>query len=263
MVDTWPKQVCSVGPRARPWKATANAAGPERPTGTLPHVMGMTGFERRLERLVEGAFARAFRSQLRPVELGRRVVREMDARLQLGVRGERVAPNHLIVSLSDADHERMSALGETLVADLEDAVNELANSENYVLKGPATIELRVDPRHRVGQFGIEATVKPGLRPERAKAWLVLHDGRRVALREGEPVTIGRLPECDIPVLDPNVSRRHAEVRLERDIAVVVDLESLNGTKVNGRGVSKPHGRELAEGDEIQIGATTITLVLES
>jgi pSer/pThr/pTyr-binding forkhead associated (FHA) protein len=83
--------------------------------------------------------------------------------------------------------------------------------------------------------------------------LVLADGRRIGLGD-EPVTIGRLPECEVPVNDPNVSRRHAEVRRQGADYVVVDLGSTNGTRVNGAGVRE---RRLADGDEISVGNTTL------
>ena len=83
--------------------------------------------------------------------------------------------------------------------------------------------------------------------------LVLTDGGRLVVGD-EPLTIGRLPECDIVVGDPNVSRRHAEVRRQDGQFVVVDLDSTNGTTVNGARVKE---RRLADGDEIAVGGTRL------
>ena len=100
--------------------------------------MGLQRFERRLERLVEGAFTKAFRSGLQPVEIGRRLVREMDAGRTLGVRG-RVAPNRFSVWLSPDDSERFSGFADALQRELQDAVREHARDENYHFIGPVEL----------------------------------------------------------------------------------------------------------------------------
>src|SRR5436305_4294260 len=97
--------------------------------------MGLQQFERRLERLVEGVFAKAFRSGLQPVELGRRLAREMDLHRTVGVRGL-IAPNHFTVALGESDHERFSSFSESLIRELSDAVREHARDEGYGFVGP-------------------------------------------------------------------------------------------------------------------------------
>jgi hypothetical protein len=213
--------------------------------------MGLHQFERRLERLVEGVFARASRSGLEPVELARRLTREMDAGRTLGVRGT-VAPNHFTFALSPADHERFSGYGDALPLQLAEAAREHARDEDYHFVGAVTVELEADKAVAAGTFLLAGEIKAG--PGGGLVGSVVSaDGTRVTVG-ADPVTIGRLPDCDIMLADTNVSRRHAEVRRQDDAIVIVDLGSTNGTKVNGAGVKE---RVLEDGDEITVGSTRL------
>src|SRR3954468_12226731 len=98
--------------------------------------MGIKGFERSLEKMVEGAFARVFRSGLRPVELGRRLTREMDDNRSVDVRGRTVVPNHFDVALASTDFEQFTDIKDTLVRELSDAAREHARDEGYTFLGP-------------------------------------------------------------------------------------------------------------------------------
>ena len=130
--------------------------------------MGIRGFERRLERLVEGAFARAFKSGLRPVELGRRLVREMDDNRSVGVRGGTVVPNAFTVALSASDLEQFEGVQDSLSRELGDAAREHARDEGYAFMGPVEVELVADdemhtgrlPDHRVGWWRAPAAPAP-------------------------------------------------------------------------------------------------------
>lgn len=213
--------------------------------------MGLQQFERRLERLVEGVFAKAFRSGLQPVELGRRLTRDMDAKRAVGVRGV-IAPNAFMFALAPADLERFQSFSDAMVRELADAAREHARSEGYVFVGPVEVTLEGDDSVTAGTFMIASEVReaPG---GAVVGTIVLPDGTRVAISD-EPVTIGRLSDCDIPLNDESVSRRHAEVRRQGSDIVVVDLGSTNGTKVNGVGVRQ---RRLADGDEIAVGSSRL------
>ena len=212
--------------------------------------MGLQQFEQRLERLVEGAFAKAFRGQLQPVELGRRLTREMDLHRSVGVRGL-VAPNHFDVYLATQDYERFESFGDVLNRELVEAVREHAGAERYHFLGPIEIVIHEDPDLSTSTFAIESDVLEGVGGP--SDWLVLPDGRRVGIAD-EVVTIGRLPECAVVLDDPNVSRRHAQLRREGEYVVVVDLGSTNGTKVNGIPVRE---QRLAPGDAVTVGTTTM------
>jgi hypothetical protein len=212
--------------------------------------MGLQRFERRLERLVEGAFNKAFRSGLQPLELGRRLVREMDGGRTLGVRGP-VVPNEFRVALSGEDAARFDGFHDALARELEEAAREHARDEGYGFLGRVTVEFETDDRRRRGDFAVAATIVEG--PGATVGTLVLPDGRRLTLGT-EPLRIGRLPDCLISLSDPQVSRHHAEVRPSHEGYEVVDLGSTNGTLVNGV-VVKEH--PLHDGDVILVGATSI------
>lgn len=207
--------------------------------------MGLQQFERRLERVVEGVFARAFRSGLQPVEIGRRLTREMDLQRTLAPRGT-LTPNHFVITLSPEDADRFAPIEDELVTELVSVARDHAAREDYVFIGPVIVELEVDEHLVEGTLDLasEMTRTGG------GATVVLGDGRRIPLG-GNPLVIGRLPECDVVLADGNVSRRHAEIRPHGDGWVLADLGSTNGTRLNGFRLTAP--RELRSGDEIAVG----------
>jgi Protein of unknown function (DUF3662)/FHA domain len=212
--------------------------------------VGLKGFERRLERMVEGVFARAFRSGLRPIEIGRRLVREIDDNRSVDVRGRTVVPNHFTVCLSDDDLARFADIKETLGRELADAAREHARDEGYTFLGPVEVDLVEDGELRTGAFQIDPRMKES--PGGAGAGsLVLPTGERVVLGE-HVLSVGRLPECNIVLADPNVSRTHAEIRPRGQGFLLADLGSTNGTRVNGVRVGE---HLLQDGDEIAFGNT--------
>ncbi|MBI2169868.1 MAG: DUF3662 domain-containing protein [Actinobacteria bacterium] len=213
--------------------------------------MGLKQFERRLERLVEGAFAKAFRSGLQPVEIGRRIVREMDDQRQVGVRGV-IAPNKFTVWLSADDQERFDGLEAALARELTEYAREHAREEGYHFVGPVSIDLETDPGMKKGEMFVDAELDDqgvGLAGS-----VVLPDGERVALA-GQTLLIGRVDECGVKLDDTKVSRRHAEIRPGADAYRLIDLGSTNGTEVNGRSVTD---HELQDGDRIRVGDTVLT-----
>ena len=218
--------------------------------------MGLQGFERRLENLVEGVFARVFKSNLRPVELGRRLVREMDTHRSIGVRGTPMAPNDFGISVNAQDHERFTEIGDSLVRELAEAAREHARVEGYSFIGPVSVVLSPDTNRRVGDFSIEARFKQGAGGV-GPGSLLLPNNDRYVLGD-HTVSLGRLPDCDITLNDANVSRRHAEIRPYNEGFVLLDLGSTNGSKVNGVRISQ---QELADGDELTFGS--IRLIFEA
>jgi FHA domain-containing protein len=212
--------------------------------------MGLQAFERRLERLVEGAFTKAFRSGLQPLEIGRRIVRELDAGRTVGVHGV-VAPNHFTVVMSPEDFERFASFRDALARELADAAREHARDERYHFVGPVVVELTEDPQRRQGDLRVDAVIEQGEGGWAAS--LVLADGSRVALGEDD-ATIGRLPDCAVALSDPQVSRHHAQLRRSPEGYRVVDLGSTNGTTVNGTAVAD---HLLRDGDTIGVGNTEI------
>jgi predicted component of type VI protein secretion system len=159
-----------------------------------------------------------------------------------------------------------NALGKELAA----VARRAAASEGWRLLGPPSIRLVEDSTAAPGTFRIEATVVEGVDEEAEKAGphtqliqmstdkgaelVVAGSKRRPYPLAKDALSIGRLDSCDIVLSDAGVSRKHAEVRREGDEWVVVDLNSTNGTVVNGRAVRR---HRLAEGDRIEVGETTI------
>ncbi len=215
--------------------------------------MALKGFERRLERMVEGTFARLFRSGLRPVELGRRLVREMDDNRSVDVRGRTVVPNQYAIEVSPADFERFAEVSDSLQRELAEAAREHARDEGYVFMGPVSVLLERSEAQHTGAFQITGRMREGSGGVGAGS-LVLPTGERLSLGE-KVITFGRKPESTVQLADPNVSRNHAEIRPHGNGWVLVDLGSTNGTRVNGIRVSS---HELSEGDEVAFGNTVVT-----
>ncbi len=211
--------------------------------------MGLRSFEQRLERLVEGTFARAFPSGIQPIELGRRVARELDTKRELGVRGT-VAPNDIEITVSPDDAEHFEAYADRLCGELADAARDHAREEGYHFLGPVRVTMHTDPRRKKGTFNVTGTIVEG---EGDWARLALSDGSEVTLGE-EKTVIGRMPECAVTLSDPQASRRHAEIRPSREGYILVDLGSTNGTQLNGTLVRE---QPLVDGDEITIGSTRL------
>jgi hypothetical protein len=213
--------------------------------------MGLQEFEERLERLVEGTLAKPFRSNLQPVEIGRRLTREMDLHRRVGVRGL-IAPNSFAVTLAPADVDRFSNYIDALSRELSDAAREHAKIENYLFVGPVEVEIFEGESLKAGRFTVTAEVSEAA-DGGFLAELVMADGRRVQIGT-EPLVIGRLPECGVVLQDSNVSRRHAELRRAGEGVIVTDLGSTNGTRVNGVPIRE---QILASGDEVSVGSTRL------
>jgi hypothetical protein len=214
--------------------------------------MGMQALEQRLERMVEGVFRRS-RNSIRPIELGRRLIREMDDRRTVDVQGQRVVPNDYAILLSAQDHTGFADIEDALRVELVEAVREYAREEGYHFMGPVTVELRVDNSLKPGRFGITSQMKQaesGIRP----GTVVMPSGERIPLTSERSV-IGRLADCTVVIADGNTSRHHAEVRRVGNAFMVADLGSTNGTFVNGERVTAE--RRLADGDAITVGAVTV------
>jgi hypothetical protein len=213
--------------------------------------MGLQQFEERLERLVEGTLAKPFRSNLQPVEIGRRLTREMDLNRRVAVHGL-IAPNIFLVSLAPPDVDRFADFLDALVKELADAAREHARAEGYSFVGPVDVIILEGSRLRAGRFTVTTEFRAAADGV-GVAELVLPDRSRVTVGT-DPLVIGRLPDCGVVLADPNVSRRHAEVHRAGDDVVVTDLGSTNGTLVNGVRVKEQH---LASGDVIMVGSTPL------
>jgi hypothetical protein len=228
-------------------------------------------FERRLEGMVEGLFTKAFRSGVHPVELAKRVLREMDSNQTVGVRGVWV-PNRYVFTLSPDDREQFARMERSLASELEQVVVDGARERGWGLLARPKVAFETDEDLKRGEFRVvaeltEETGGPptGPQPAReaaaaAKAGSALlaqvEDGSVVKefSLEGERMVIGRLEGSDVQLADPGASRKHAEVRRDGNDYVLVDLGSTNGTLVNEAPVTE---HTLEEGDRITIGRTVL------
>jgi Protein of unknown function (DUF3662)/FHA domain len=254
----------------------------------------LKSLESKIAGVVEGTFSRVFRSEVRPVEIARKLAREMEEH-QYGTLSRTYVPNEYRVYLSVRDRERFQTYEEALGDELAGYLLEHARRERFALLSRPLITFETDERLGLGEFGIETSVAQpeeqiipadSPAPEReptAGRTMVFSSAQRIAepLEEAASVrqqralliyggrrlvvgprgaTLGRSRECDIVVDDANVSRRHAEVRPRGGAWVVSDLDSTNGTRLNGRSIHSPE--VVRPGDEIELGASLLTFELE-
>lgn len=229
--------------------------------------------ETKLAKALESPFGRIFRSEVRPIELARRLAREMDARKTVSLSTTYV-PNAYTVYLSTQDYKRVSDYRDDLVAELEAYLLEYSRREGVQLSERPVVTLSLDDRLRLGEFGVAArtlskgpsrataskqTQRAGTKPSEQRrsnttashrvAYLSL-DGERTELSQPK-LLIGRSHDCDLVIDSPNVSRQHAEVRRTEDGWALLDLRSTNGVVVNGRRVRGT--TPLRDGDLVLLG----------
>jgi hypothetical protein len=213
-------------------------------------------FERRLEGLVEGAFARTFGGVVQPVEIAARLQREAVDRKTIVGAGRVLVPNEYDVELSAGDHDRLAEYDEALTRELGDMVREHAEEQGWSFVGPVRVHLVLADDLATGVFRVRSRVHAeavSAAPAGAAGASLEVKGTRHPL--SAVTVIGRGAEADIKVVDTGVSRRHAEVHLGADgTAEIVDLQSTNGTSVNGARASRA---VLSDGDRIAIGATEL------
>ena len=201
--------------------------------------MGLQSLERRLERMVEGVF-RGSRAAIRPIELGRRLVREMDEQRSVDVKGRRVVPNDFQIHLSARDLASFDDIHDVLRAELVEAAREYAREEGYHFMGPVRVELVGDDELRPGRFAVVATLRQAAGGVGAGS-LVLPSGQRIPLGD-RPVTVGRMSDCTIPLNDQNVSRQPRRDRARHAGAYVVARPRLDERHDGQR---HPHRRRAA------------------
>jgi hypothetical protein len=253
----------------------------------------LRSIEQKLEALVEGVFGRAFRANVQPVELARKLQKEMDDHRTVSVSRVYV-PNEYTVYLSPGDREQFASYEASLQEELSIYLAEHARRESYALLTSPRVLLETDDDLAVGEFGIATRlVQPQRRARRSEepasqaepghtmvyrprqsptqavsaaelglarevATLVWDGQRRVV--DKRRMLIGRSRECDVQLADTNVSRRHAELRQEGASYWIVDLDSTNGIEVNGRRLKRS---KLEDGDRVTLGSTELVFRRES
>jgi hypothetical protein len=259
-------------------------------------------FERRIGGVVEGIFARAFKSEVQPVEVAAALQRELDDQAAVVGRDRTLVPNQFVVELGHHDHDRLAPYEKPLTDELAAMVREHAADQRYSFVGPVQVKLLLVPTLETGLFRIRSEVAPGREgmpdlasippqpprplatpspPARDAAAFNAGDTNlttaiprapavpnlgRIHVREGKAASydfeirhkitvIGRGTDADIRLTDQAVSRRHAEIRIVNGATMLNDLQSTNGTTVNGATVTTT---ALSDGDEIRIGETVLT-----
>lgn len=206
--------------------------------------------ERGLERAVNGAFAKTFRSGVEPVEIAAALRRELDTHARVVSRERILVPNVLTVSLAPDDAQNMAAMGDTLIDELTQSINRHARSNGYSFAAPLAIAIEEDERLTKGMLEISSRAAKG-----EVTWSAVIDikGNRHQLRRGRTI-VGRGSDCDITIDDASASRKHVEIVWDGERAQVTDLGSTNGTQLNGKKLDKA----LLEPDSIiDIGSTRL------
>lgn len=226
---------------------------------------GLQRFEHRLEQAISGAFAKAFRSAVQPVEIAAALQRECDNNAQILSRERRMVPNEFHVELSQADLDRLSPYDSTMARDFTEQLEDHAQHQGYQFPGPLSIEFEATEDLTTGRFRIRSSAQARVRSSashprasRARAFVVA-GGEQHPLHP--PLTVvGRGTEADIRVNDPGVSRRHIEFQLVGDESAlqvrVRDLGSTNGMLVDDHRVTST---SLRDGSQIKIGNTTLVV----
>ena len=242
--------------------------------------------EQRLERAVNGAFARAFKSEVQPVEIAAAIRRAMDDKGAVLGHGRTFVPNIYVVELSPSDHERLTSFSDALSDELVASAQEHADSQHYTPGGPIQVHFSAHDELETGVFRLRtstakapaaqaqaptpapadpgATVQQPATPAPAaranptdRPWLEI-DGDRYPLM-GPITVLGRDDVADVVLDDPGISRKHSEIRVTSDgphlVSSIRDLGSTNGTFVAGDRISS---QRLEDGDRITMGRTNIT-----
>ncbi|MEE6272025.1 DUF3662 and FHA domain-containing protein [Georgenia sp. MJ206] len=217
-------------------------------------------FEKRVENVVNSAFAKAFRSEVKPVEIASAVRREMDDRAAALTRDRTVVPNDFTVHLSPSDHAQVDSWGsDALAEEIATAATDHATSQRYAFVGPVEVAFVTDDALSTGRFTVTSATRRGsVAPATSSAASARHpivdiDGQRYILT-GPVTVLGRGTEADIVVEDTGVSRRHLEIRMTPNGTIATDLGSTNGTFVEGHRIE---AATLVDGNTLTIGRTRI------
>ncbi len=224
--------------------------------------------ERKLERVVNGAFARAFKGEVHPVEITARLQKELDSQASLLSRDRQLVPNAFTVELSNHDYDRLTPYTKTINSEVIPQLREYAANAGYVFNGPISIEYTLDEALPTGRFTVEshavasATASPEVAASdtavnRAPLVIEVNGIRHPLVAPG--FTIGRGTDADIRINDPGISRLHARVNVRSTpdggtSIAIEDLGSTNGIHVDGQRV---RFADLREGSRIELGNTRL------
>ncbi|WP_395658129.1 FhaA domain-containing protein [Nocardioides sp.] len=232
---------------------------------------GLQRLEQRLEQMISGAFAKAFRSAVQPVEISAALQRECDNNAQILSRDRRLVPNDFHVELAQTDLDRLSPYDTALAEEMRTQLTAYADQQSYTFPGPVAIAFEAAEDLTTGRFRIRSRAQAKVTSQathtqvgRARAILEVNGTRHPLQPPG--LVVGRGTEADVRINDPGVSRRHAEFSVAGAPAgaglsiSVTDLGSTNGLLVDGH---RTTSTQLHDGSQVRIGNTTMTVrVLE-
>lgn len=237
--------------------------------------------EQKLEALVEGFFANQFKSGVQPIELAKKLIREMEAHKTISI-SKVYVPNEYILFLSEGDFENFKSFESALTRELQDFLVAEARKQGCVLPGPARIKLESRKDLALGEIDLASTLKAdeqmpiieelsdrktriftadvAPKAERPSSEIKSPPaGQLILLQEGERrqifpltkkvTTVGRMPDNDLVLNKTSISRHHAEIERRGDHYYIRDLDSTNGTLVNDRRVKR---KKLQDGDRVTI-----------
>ncbi len=274
---------------SRPFGAEMRKRRPDTIMSSEPEeepVSVLQRFEKRLEGLVEGAFAKVFKGVVHPVEILNAMQREAEAHKAILAGGRTLVPNRYVIDLSPYDHSRLAPYAAALAQELAQSQAEFIGEQAWTVYGDVIVEIERGDGLDTGMFRVTAEVYTGgeVAPVQQPAYdaapayppydqpqggagypppaghngrnvgLVSGDGRTYPLQMGSTV-IGRGDQANLRLPDVGISRRHARLDYDGSQVVLTDLGSTNGTMVNGQRVSAV---ALNPGDMIQLGTTTLT-----
>ncbi len=232
-------------------------------------------FEDSLDRMVSGAFAKAFKAEVQPVELAAALQREMNDRASVLDRDRTVVPNIFHIELSHHDFTRLAVFKDALGTELATLVRDYATEQRYTLLGSVRVTMTEDDALETGIFRVRSESRaevvaavPAVATGIADASASGIAGSGGSAPTAQPqleingslyplaraiTRLGRGTETDIRIDDPGVSRNHCEIVVGTDV-VLRDLNSTNGTWVKGERVTE---LVLTDGTQIQMGGTTL------
>ena len=227
---------------------------------------GLQRLESKLEQMISGAFARAFRSAVQPVEIAAALQRECDNNAQFLSRERGLVPNDFHVELSRTDLDRLASYDVALADDLARQLREHADQQGYVFPGPVTIDFDAAEDLTTGRFRIRSRAQAKVTSDatatqvgRARAFIEVNGTRHPLQQPG--LVVGRGTDADLRINDPGVSRRHIQFLITPGSPPQVevhDLGSTNGMLVDGHRITSTR---LRDGSQVRIGSTTLVLHL--
>jgi hypothetical protein len=245
----------------------------------------LAALERFFERIFERPSARLFRARLQPVQVQRRIERAMETERLSGA-DRTLVPNRFRVHLHPDDLESFGDMVDTLAAELADGSLAFARAHRYALADRPRVDLVADPRTELGDIRVEARFAdpeppapapaatadaveasaanrtmvfevPAVRAPLARLRVIRQNGvERDVDIEGAVLTIGRGSDNDLVLMDSRVSRHHARLHVRQGSLLYTDLNSTNGSRVNGVRVEEV---VLGEGDRIEVGDTVLVV----